>query len=341
MPTSCSRPSRPTAARSWSAAGDAARRRDATEHGFASLFPQARGRRRGLARRAQHRPAADHGDGHHCTTGGHGAMTLRAGGLDWSGAAARVRARRATCDCCGTAAAASTHGVTVVYRDRSDTRSAISAPSPSDRTAGRRPRPVGDEGWEMPACPVNGPALALMASGSRPRGSRPPRAGPACSRPSPPTAGAAGARRSRSRRRRRAGARGDRDARRGSAVVSWLENSRCAGPRSASGACPWRAARPRPYPGHHLAARSSGFPQMALAGTGCCSPGPASASRRTSPPRRSPALSRPRAQVIRRSAAMRSSSGGWVMNSRLKPRPGDRRCRRRPAGPAAWRCGPA
>jgi len=129
----------------------------ATEHGFASLFPVSGGA--GAAwLDGRNTSGAEHGDGHHS---GHGAMTLRAGGLDWSGRPLpefELDAR--VCDCCGTAAAASTHGITVVYRDRSDTEIRDIRAVTLGPDGWSAPAPVGDEGWEMPACPVNGPALA-------------------------------------------------------------------------------------------------------------------------------------------------------------------------------------
>lgn len=129
----------------------------ATEHGFAALFP-VRGGAGAVWLDGRHTSGGDHGDGHHAASG---AMTLRAGGLDWSGRRLpefELDAR--VCDCCGTAAAASAHGVTIVYRGRSeheirDIRAVTLGPD-----GWSPPVPVGDEGWEMPACPVNGPALA-------------------------------------------------------------------------------------------------------------------------------------------------------------------------------------
>jgi hypothetical protein len=63
------------------------------------------------------------------------------------------------CDCCQTDAAPTSRGVVVVYRDRSEgevrdvyTTSLIDG----EWTVGR---PVHDDGWVIPACPVNGPAV--------------------------------------------------------------------------------------------------------------------------------------------------------------------------------------
>lgn len=129
-----------------------------TEHGFASLFTLAEGAGAiwldGRNTGGGHEGGHEHGHGH-------GAMTLRAGGLDWTGRRLpETELDAMTCDCCPTAVATLPDGVVAVYRDRSpaeirDIRAATLGPDGwSD------PVLVGDDGWEMPACPVNGPAVA-------------------------------------------------------------------------------------------------------------------------------------------------------------------------------------
>ena len=63
------------------------------------------------------------------------------------------------CDCCQTAAVSTGGGPFVVYRDRSDDE--VRDISYVRRSDGRwsSPRSVHDDGWEIPACPVNGPAI--------------------------------------------------------------------------------------------------------------------------------------------------------------------------------------
>jgi hypothetical protein len=130
----------------------------ATEHGFVSLYPSAGGAG-AVWLDGRHTSGGGHDHGQHH---GHGAMTLRAGGLDWSGAPLpeyELDAR--VCDCCGTGVASSRHGTTVVYRGRSENeiRDILAVTlGPEGWTA---PVPVSADGWEMPACPVNGPALAV------------------------------------------------------------------------------------------------------------------------------------------------------------------------------------
>jgi hypothetical protein len=130
-----------------------------TEHGFASLFPLPEG-----AGAVWLDGRNTDGGGHGSSPGhehGHGMMTLRAGGLDWTGRRLpETELDPMTCDCCPTAVAEVPDGVVVVYRDRSpaeirDIRATTLGPDGwSD------PVLVSDDGWEMPACPVNGPAVA-------------------------------------------------------------------------------------------------------------------------------------------------------------------------------------
>ena len=68
------------------------------------------------------------------------------------------------CDCCQTSAALTADGPLVVYRDRS---SGASEDEVRDVYVVRQvngawtaPKPVHADGWKMPACPVNGPAVA-------------------------------------------------------------------------------------------------------------------------------------------------------------------------------------
>jgi hypothetical protein len=64
------------------------------------------------------------------------------------------------CDCCSTAAVATSDGPLIAYRDR--TADELRDPSVLKRVAGTwsEPRPVHADGWHITGCPVNGPALA-------------------------------------------------------------------------------------------------------------------------------------------------------------------------------------
>lgn len=127
----------------------------ATEHGFVSLWPAARGRI-GVAWLDGRNSAGGHGTGHE----GHGgAMTLRTAQFD--AALQRHDEREVdamTCDCCQTDVATTTRGALLVYRGRTpgEIRDILAL-----RVAdGAASRPVHADGWKMPACPVNGPAVA-------------------------------------------------------------------------------------------------------------------------------------------------------------------------------------
>lgn len=117
------------------------------EHGFLSFFPQEEGF------------GAVWLDGRH--TVGPGAMTLRAGLLTWEGEPrdlAELDAR--ICDCCQTGAAVTARGVVALYRGRSaDEVRDILAVRLEDGVWDA-PTPVHDDGWVIPACPVNGPAVS-------------------------------------------------------------------------------------------------------------------------------------------------------------------------------------
>jgi hypothetical protein len=65
-----------------------------------------------------------------------------------------------TCDCCQTAMAVTADGPLVAYRDR--TPDEIRDIYFTRQSGGRwtEPRPVHADGWKIPACPVNGPALS-------------------------------------------------------------------------------------------------------------------------------------------------------------------------------------
>lgn len=157
----------------WSAPRSPHADRSATEHGFVSLFPvaDAVGAVWLDGRYTQPDDAhADHGanssqphDAHHAH--GSGPMTLRAGGLDWQGEPLpEVELDGMACDCCPTAAVPTPAGIVVLYRDRSpaeirDLRAVTLGPE-----GWSAPVLVSDDGWEMPACPVNGPAVAANGS---------------------------------------------------------------------------------------------------------------------------------------------------------------------------------
>jgi hypothetical protein len=126
------------------------------EHGFVSLFPDGTGL------------GAVWLDGRkfHPRFGATDEMTLRYTTIGTDGALApEVVIDERICDCCQTAVAMTGRGPVVVYRDR--TPDEIRDISLVRLTGGEwsAPRPVHRDGWQLHACPVNGPSVA--AEGDR------------------------------------------------------------------------------------------------------------------------------------------------------------------------------
>ena len=124
-----------------------------TEHGFASLWPW-----------SKNRFAIAWLDGRH-TVGGHdhggsGAMTLRAAVYRADGKRDEWELDARACDCCQTDAAMTSKGPVLVYRDRSADEIRDIAIVRWRDEAWTEPRIVHADRWHMPACPVNGPAVA-------------------------------------------------------------------------------------------------------------------------------------------------------------------------------------
>jgi hypothetical protein len=143
--------------RTWSAPFSPHHDGTKTEHGFVSLFDLPNGALGAiwLDGRATGGEGGGHAGGH-----GHGAMSLRFASFDrrWKQTADTALDTR-VCECCPTAAALTGEGVVVAYRDRSDEEVRdiyVSRLEPGGWTEGR---PVHHDGWRIPMCPVNGPAL--------------------------------------------------------------------------------------------------------------------------------------------------------------------------------------
>lgn len=122
-----------------------------TEHGFVTLFE------------SDGQPAAVWLDGRKTAagTGGPREMTVRFTTFDESGTPAYPGALldSRTCDCCQTAVAITSTGPVVIYRDRSpdEVRDiAITRLVDGEWTS---PTPIHRDGWQINACPVNGPAI--------------------------------------------------------------------------------------------------------------------------------------------------------------------------------------
>ena len=120
-----------------------------TEHGFASLF-QAPGAGLGLVW-LDGRAVVKENDN----------MSLRAAVFDHDGAQlSESLLDDRVCDCCPTAAATPSDGPIVAFRDRS--AGEIRDIAISRLVAGRwtAPKTVHEDGWQIAACPVNGPAIS-------------------------------------------------------------------------------------------------------------------------------------------------------------------------------------
>ncbi len=90
-------------------------------------------------------------------------MTLRAATLGAGGAVqGDVELDGRICDCCQTSAALTAEGPVVVYRDRSPEEIRDIYVTRRVGGAWTRGRPVANDGWEINACPVNGPFVAAL-----------------------------------------------------------------------------------------------------------------------------------------------------------------------------------
>ncbi len=128
-----------------------------TEHGFASLWPQSRDQL-GIVWLDGRKTAGGHD---HADHGGAGAMTLRSATFDAAGKRrTSLEIDAMTCDCCQTDTAISGRGVLVAYRDREPGEIRDIKVARFDGQAWTAPATVHADRWFMPACPVNGPAIA-------------------------------------------------------------------------------------------------------------------------------------------------------------------------------------
>lgn len=144
-----------------------------SEHGFAALWPQGRDRigvawldgRNTVADEADEADGADEAAGAADAHAGHGggAMTLRAASFDGAlRKAADTGLDDSVCDCCQTDVALTGRGPLLVYRDRTSEEIRDIHAMRHDGRAWGASKPVFADGWKMPACPVNGPAVAAQ-----------------------------------------------------------------------------------------------------------------------------------------------------------------------------------
>jgi hypothetical protein len=134
------------------------------EHGFASLWPQSRDSlgvawldgRNSEGEHHEHGAQDEHGG-----MASMGMMSLRSAvfspSLQRSG---ESELDASTCDCCQTGVAVTARGPLLVYRDRTTAEIRDIYATRHDGERWTTPKPVHADGWKMPACPVNGPAIA-------------------------------------------------------------------------------------------------------------------------------------------------------------------------------------
>lgn len=125
----------------------------ATEHGFVTLYPQDKGV--GLVWLDGRNMVNEFGD----ETAASG-MTLRAATMSPDLMLSdELLVDELICDCCQTDVALTSEGPVVIYRDRTtaETRDIYVSKSVGNRW--QEGRPVANDNWEIPGCPVNGPAI--------------------------------------------------------------------------------------------------------------------------------------------------------------------------------------
>jgi hypothetical protein len=131
-----------------------------TEHGFATLF-QMPGKGLGLVwLDGRNMKAGDHGGGGHGAPG-QDEMSLRFATFDsaWKQTADQPLDLR-VCECCPTTVAMTADGPIVAYRDRSKDEVRDIHVTRLENGKWTDPAAVHADGWKIPACPVNGPALS-------------------------------------------------------------------------------------------------------------------------------------------------------------------------------------
>lgn len=133
------------------------------EHGFVTLVPYKHKMfvswldgRNSVAE--GNRDAMDHG-------GHHGAMTLRAAFVDYSGNKINEwELDNKTCDCCQTAAVITDNGPVVIYRDRSDEEIRDIAIVRLIDGNWTKPQLIFKDNWKISGCPVNGPRASAIGN---------------------------------------------------------------------------------------------------------------------------------------------------------------------------------
>jgi len=136
----------------------------ATEHGFVSLWPADRNTL-GIAWLDGRHTATAAGAAHQHEGQDDGRTTLRAAQFDYRLQKHReVELDAMTCDCCHTDVALTDRGPLLVYRGRDAEEIRDILVARFEDGAWTPVHKVHDDQWTMPACPVNGPAVAARGN---------------------------------------------------------------------------------------------------------------------------------------------------------------------------------
>lgn len=146
--------------KTWSAPTVPHRDEMKTQHGFVSMLPWSNERLLLVWLDGRNMSGTGPDDT------GTGAMTLRFATLDRQGRPANdTLLDERVCTCCQTAAALTSDGVVVAYRDRSQEEIRDISVVRLQQGRWTAPRTLYKDGWEIAGCPINGPAIA--AEGQR------------------------------------------------------------------------------------------------------------------------------------------------------------------------------
>ncbi len=130
------------------------------EHGFVSLVPYGQ---KIFVAWLDGRNAAMEGMLDMDHSGHNGSMSLRAALLDYSGNKSdEWELDTKTCDCCQTAAAITSQGPVVIYRDRTDEEVRDMSIVRLVNGTWTAPASIHRDNWKIAGCPVNGPRMAVL-----------------------------------------------------------------------------------------------------------------------------------------------------------------------------------
>ncbi|RFN57597.1 hypothetical protein [Marixanthomonas ophiurae] len=131
-----------------------------SEHGFVSMIPNKKGF---FVTWLDGRNTVGGGHENHDSHNEGGAMTLRAATVNFKGEISNdTELDNSVCDCCGTSSAMTTNGPIVAYRDRSKEEIRDISVIRFENEEPTKSQTIGNDNWEIPGCPVNGPSIAAL-----------------------------------------------------------------------------------------------------------------------------------------------------------------------------------